>query len=137
MISMAATAGLFGTGLTFSQFVLSLFLLVFGAIAIKVSLNFDINEYLKERQKRYRTKIQNACLHFEFFKDQDGSVNGKSFFISPSGTLNYICQRCGTVRMHLDQDEIRRIGDYYAKNLNEYKKKNDRFYKLLKKSGNA
>lgn len=132
-----ATYGVIGTGLSFSQFIISLLIIVIGTIAIKISFNFDVNDYLKERQKRYSARIKNACLHFEFIKEKDGQVSVKSFFISPSGTSNYICQKCSLVTLHIDQEEMNRMVDYYVKNLKEYKKKNDRFYKLLKKSGNA
>lgn len=129
--------GVFGTGLSFSQFIISLLIIFAGAIAFKISFNFDVNEYLKERQKRYKAKIQNACLHFEFIKDEDGQVKAKLFFVSPPGTLNHICQRCGLVRMHIDEQELQRTIDFYAKDIRAYKKENGKFYKLLKKSGNV
>lgn len=130
------TNEVFGTGLTFAQLIISVVLLVVGTIIVKISLNFDINKYLKERQERYSAKCKNACVHFEFVP-QDSSILVNSFFVSPSGTMNYICQRCGLTRLHLDQEAHQRSVDYYCKNIKEYNKQNKKFHKLLKKSGNV
>lgn len=129
------TSDVLGTGLTFGQLIISVLILIVGTIAVKISFNFDINKYLKERQERYSAKCKNACVHFEFVP-QDNSILVNSFFISPSGTLSSICQRCGLVRLHLDWDAHQRTVDYYGKNIKEYNKQNKRFHKLLKKSGN-
>lgn len=127
-------SGVLGTGLTFVQFITSLLVVIGGAIAIKVTFNFDINKYLKDRQERYHSKCKNACLHFEFVP-KDGQIEVHSFFVSPSGTSSYICQRCGLVRLHLDQAALQRAVDYYGKNIKEYNKQNRKFRKLLKKAG--
>jgi len=129
------THDVLGIGLTFTQLIVSLLVLIIGTIAVKVTFNFDINKYLKTRQERYSAKCKNACTHFEFVPTDDAIVV-RSFFVSPSGTLNYICQRCGLIRLHLDFDAEQRTVDYYSKNINEYHKMNKKFHKLLKKSGN-
>ena len=126
--------GILETGLTFTQFIVSLLIFIAGAIAIKITFNFDVNKYLKDRQERYHSKCKNACLHFEFVPTGD-EIMVNSFFVSPPGTLNYICQKCGLVRLHLDQADLQRTVDYYAKNIKEYNKQNKRFRKLLKKAG--
>lgn len=126
--------GILGTGLTFPQFIIGLLVIIGGAIAIKVTFSFDVNKYLKDRQEKYHSKCKNACVHFEFVPNGD-QIEVHSFFVSPSGILNYICQRCGLVRMHLDQDSIQRTVDYYSKNIKEYNNQNKRFRKLLKKAG--
>lgn len=126
--------GVFGTGLTFAQLIIGVVVFIAGAIAIKISFNFDVNKYLEERQKRYSAKCKNACLHFEFVPHDEGIIVN-SFFISPPGTTNYMCQRCGLVRLHVDQDDMQRRIDYYANHIKEYNKENERFHKLLKKSG--
>ena len=130
------TNDVLGTGLTFTQLIISLLVLIVGTIAVKISFNFDINKYLKEKQGRYSAKCKNACVHFEFVPQGD-SILVNSFFVSPPGTLNYICQRCGLIRIHLNQDAHQRSIDYYIKNIKEYNKQNKRFHKLLKKSGNV
>jgi hypothetical protein len=129
------TNDVFGMGLTFTQLIMSLLVLIVGTIAVKISFNFDINKYLKERQERYSAKCKNACVHFEFVPKGD-SILVNSFFVSPPDTFNYICQRCGLIRIHLDQDSQQRTIDYYGENIKEYYKQNKRFHKLLKKSGN-
>lgn len=123
------------TVLTFTQSIIGLFVLILGVIAIRLTLNFDINEYQKVKQDKYRTKCQNACLHFEFVPQADKTIEAHSFFVSPSGTLSYICQRCGVVLLHLDREATERTYDYYYKNIEEYTKQNKKFHKLLKKAG--
>lgn len=127
-------SGVFGTGLTFTQFILSLLVVICGAIAIKITFNFDINEYLRDRQKKYRAKCKNACLHFEFVANGD-QIEVHSFFVSPPGTLSYICQKCSLVQLHFNQDLMHRTVDYYSKNIKAYIKQSKKFRKLLKKAG--
>lgn len=128
--------GIFGTGLSFTQFLISLIILIIGTIAIKITFNFDINKYMESRQEKYSAKCKNACLHFEFVKKDDG-IEVHSFFVSPSGTLNYICQRCGLIRLHLDREEQERTANYYIKNVKKYNQQNKKFQKLVKKAGYA
>jgi hypothetical protein len=128
------SSGILGTGLTFAQFIASLLVVIGGVIAVKVTFNFDVNKYLKDRQEKYHSKCKNACLHFEFVPADD-QIEVHSFFVSPSGTLSYICQRCGLIQLHLDQDSMHRTVDYYVKNIKEYNKQNKKFRKFLKKAG--
>ena len=128
--------GVFGTHLTFKQFIATLIILIAGSVVIKVTFSFDLNKYMESRLKVYAAKCKNACLHFQFVKDGD-QIGAQSFFVSPAGTLSYICQRCSSVRLNVDEDEMVRTYNYYADHLEEYAKQNKKFSKYLKKSGNA
>jgi hypothetical protein len=127
--------GVFGTGLTFTQLIISAIVFVGGIIAVKITFSLDLNKYLESRNEKHKAKAKNACLHFEFVPKSDNEIVVHSFFVSPSGTANYICQRCGLISLHLDQDSMQRTIDYYVKNIKDYNKQNKKFHKLLKKAG--
>ena len=46
------------------------------------------------RQKRIRTKLQNTCPHIHLSFGQDKTVFFKPLFVSPPGTVNWICGQC-------------------------------------------
>lgn len=122
------------TGLTFWQLFSTLIALVISFVAIKVTLNFDLNRYLENRQKTLMMKLKNFCTHMDLTLRDDGKIEVKSFFISPPGTLQWQCQRCGLMK-HQNDDSEQRMADFYIKNPDEYQKKNRMFTKLLRKSG--
>jgi len=128
-------SGVLGTGLSFAQLMIAAIVFIGGIIAVKITFNFDVNKYLETRNEHYKAKAKNVCLHFEFVPGKNGEIEVRSFFISPPGTSNYICQRCGSIRMHLDQDSMSRTVDYYANNVEAYNKRNREFRKILKKAG--
>lgn len=122
--------------LSFIQIIIIIISLIFGIIAVKVAINFDYNKYLERKDKLLDTKIQNTCLHMELsYDEKQNNIIYKSFFLSPSGTLQWQCQRCGVICNHIDQDEQEKIAQYYLNNMKEYKKQQEKFYKLLKKKG--
>lgn len=116
--------------LTFFQLIIFI-VLTFGGIiatifAIRVSLNWV--DFLEYRRKIQKEKLRALCPHVE------GVVSGKkvgvrSCFISPSGTLDSVCSRCGVVVHHVDEDEIR----YWADNPKELLKREKRFQKAARK----
>jgi len=108
---------------------------IIGTIAIRVTFSFDLNRYFEDKRKRYIPRLQNACTHLEFISDdKTRKVGFQSLFISPPGTLQWQCQRCGLVK-HLQDNEIERQAEYYLQNPDEFKKQNKKFSKLLKKAG--
>lgn len=131
--------GLFNTGVTFWEFVGGVVLLAFSAIAIKITFSFDLNKYLERKDKRLNQKIKNSCTHMrmELMDEKDGKplFSFQSLFESPPGTHQWQCQRCGLVKNH-DNDYEKRA-EYWAKNPDEYTKKNKKFQKLIRKSGAA
>ncbi len=120
--------------LSFEQIVILLILAIIGTVVVKVTFSFDLNRYLESRQKSYIAKLRNACTHLEFFRNNEGQAGFRSFFISPSGTLQWQCQQCGLWK-HLGDNEVNRQADYYSTHPKEFMKQNKKFYKLLKKSG--
>ena len=126
--------GFLNTGLTFTDIILIIWSLVLGVVVIRVSLSFDINKYLDSRKNSFLAKAKNACPHFEFVPHEEG-IKVRSFFVSPSGTPSYVCERCGTVRMQMDNDDFERQVEYYIANQKEYRKRIKNFVKYLRKSG--
>ena len=129
--------GIFNTGLSFWQFIGAVFALTISVITIKVAISFDLNKYLARKDKRLDQKIKNSCTHMNMElvgrEGDEAQYSIQSLFESPPGTHQWQCQRCGLVRNH-DNDYEKRA-EYFAKNPDEYVKKNQKFQKLLKKGG--
>lgn len=120
--------------MTLTQILLTIIAIALSVIAVKVTLSFDINEYLKSRDEKLKGKIRSYCPHVAI-KEIDDKIGIQSTFISPSGTLNWICQRCGLQIFHLDQgDESRRL-KYFLENPKKLTKQDREFQKLAKKAG--
>lgn len=126
-------SGVFNTGFSFWQLIVAIITLVFSFIAVRISLNFDINKYLERRDNKNMQKLKNACTHLEMIPLEDNQFQVQSLFESPSGTLQWQCQRCGLVRNHNNDYESK--AEYFAKHPDEYLKQNNKFSKLLKKCG--
>jgi hypothetical protein len=126
--------GVLNTGLEFWQLIVAILAVIFGAIAVKISFNFDINRYLENREKSNMQKIKNVCPHFEMIPLKNNQIEARSLFISPPGTLQHQCRRCGLIT-YLDIEQHERQAEHYLKNPDEYLKANKKFSKLLKKSG--
>ncbi len=103
-------------------------------VAIKITFTFDINKYLESRKKDLENKIKNYCPH-AYVISVEGGVKVQSAFISPSGTTNYICERCQLVTYHIDEMTERQRVQSFAKDLKEYNKQEKKFQKLLRKAG--
>ena len=76
---------------------------------------------------------RNLCLHMEPFVDDD-KAGFKPFLISPAGTPNYYCQRCGAQFMYVDEEDLERQVEYYLKNPKAYKKRLKQYNKHMKKA---
>ena len=123
----------FHTGLSFWQFIVAILTVTLSIVTIRIGIRFDLNKYLEERDKKIKQRLMNACVHMELIPTKDGKIEVRSFFISPPGTLQWQCQRCGQIRYQADGDWEKEVS-YYLKNLDEYKKQNEKFIKLLKTS---
>lgn len=101
-------------------------------IAVKITFTFDINKYLESRKENIRNKIKNTCTHVKIFKIWE-NIGLASTFISPSWILSYYCEKCWLVKNVINKKEESQRLEYYSNNLNEYKKQEKKFEKLLKK----
>lgn len=71
--------------LSFTQIIIIIISLIFGIIAIKIAINFDINKYLERKDKILVNKIQNTCLHISITHNpKENNYIYKSLFVSPS-----------------------------------------------------
>ena len=70
--------------------------LIAGAFALRATVRFDLNEWLKSRRERKEEKVRSLCPH-AYLAEEEGTIVVHSSFISPSGTLAWQCQRCGAV----------------------------------------
>ncbi len=66
------------------------------AFAIRGSVKFDVNQWLNDRRERIREKIRVLCPH-AFVTVQEEKIVFRSAFVSPFGTYQHRCQRCGVV----------------------------------------
>jgi hypothetical protein len=127
--------GVLNTGLEFWQIVVFLVIAVLSVIAVRITFKFDINKYIDSKKKAYIPKLQNACVHMTFVSNDETKEYGfQSTMISPPGTLQWQCQRCGVITYQRDGD-FERNAEYYLKHTDEFKKKNKLFNKYLKKAG--
>jgi hypothetical protein len=127
--------GVFNTGLSFWQIIGLIFAFTASVVAVKITFNFDFNKYLERRDKKLVQRLKNACTHLEMTPADNNNLQVKSLFESPSGTLQWQCQRCGLVRNH--NNDYKERAEYYAKHPEKYLEQEKKFSKLLKKSGIA
>jgi hypothetical protein len=125
--------GTLSTYLTFWHAVVVFLVAIFGIVAVRISFTFDLNKYLEGRRGSYKAKLRNACTHVELKALEDG-VEGRLLFISPPGTLQWQCQRCGLVR-YINGNEGNEMVKRWIDDIDAYNERNKKFQKLLRKSG--
>lgn len=127
------------TGISFWEMIGGIFAIAISIIAVKIAISFDVNKYLERKDRKLAQRIKNTCPHIymELLGDDGGkpTYNFQSFFEKPYGALQWQCQCCGTVKNH--NNDYGKLAEYYAEKPDEYVKKNIKFKKLLKKSGQA
>lgn len=121
----------FGLGIKFYQLIVLVITIVIGTIAVRISLSFDINKYQENKHNKQLNKLKNICTHHSLVSLGD-SHGMQSLLVSPPGTLQWQCQRCGGAKYFVD-GEIEQMTEYYANNIDEYQKREKRFRKLAKK----
>lgn len=127
--------GFINLGVEFWQIVVGFILLVLSIVAIRVSFQFDVNKYLESRKESSINKLMNVCPHVIYVEAGDGNIGLQSSYVSPPGTVQWRCGRCGHITY--DTGGFKRAVEYYLKNPDEYVKQNDKFIKILKKMGRA
>ena len=102
---------------------------------LRVGVRLDLNELLKDRKKKQRFLAQSACPHMIIEPRDDGTVSVESLYVSPLGTTNWICSKCGFARYDQpDKEEINRIANYYLENSKKYAKALDNYKKHATKA---
>ena len=115
--------------------------IVISVVAIRISINFNLNEFLRDRRQNYIRKARNACPHMELnvldknSGDKKFNVQIRSWFVSPIGSFQYQCQRCGLILDNIDEIDLQKRGGYFIDNPSEYRKTMDKYEKYLRKGG--
>ena len=98
--------------MNFYQIIILIIVGVVSIIAVRISFKFDLNKYLENRRKIKIEQLKNICPHGRIIK-----INNKfafeSFFVSPMGTMNYVCPRCKCV---VGKEDVDRINEIYLTN---------------------
>ena len=67
-------------------------------VALKFTVSFNVNEFIKDRREwKQEVRIANAralCPHVDIV-EEGGEPGIRSTYISPSGTTQWQCQKCG------------------------------------------
>ena len=110
---------------------------VIGAIlgVLSLRVRFDVNEWLRDRHNRRLDQAKNICTHTKINVLADGSAEISSFFRSPSGTTQWMCDRCGLVA--LGEEFAREQMTYWAAHPKRYLEQERRFSRHMKKMGLA
>ena len=117
--------------MNFSESIILIIVIVLSIIAIRISFKFDLNKYLENRRKIKIDQLKNICPHGRITNITDkGVITFESFFVSPVGTMDYICSQCNAV---VGKEHVNRINDRYIKNPNLVFKKQKEFTKKAKK----
>ena len=104
--------------------------LIAAAFAIRATVSFDLNEWLKDRRNQKKEQLRVLCPHVDATQ-QDGQPAVRSTFISPPGTVAWQCQDCGLVTH--DRAWVEEQTAYWANNPNELVERMKKMDKLTKK----
>ena len=116
-----------------SAFFLGLLAVAATVFAIRTTVKFDLNQYLKDRRERAEENLRLLCPHVEPEQDEGGRYIVKSLFASPPGQYHFHCEHCG--RVTNDRDEPRRNAQYWAENPMELIARLEKMQKKAKKLG--
>ena len=101
---------------------------------LKLGIKFDLNKYADSRKKKHRSLAQLYCPHIRLASEKEG-ISYQSLFVSPSGTLDWICTQCGTVtHVPYSEKKTQELAEYYLENSKKYKKRMKKFEHHAKKS---
>lgn len=105
--------------------------MIIGAIAIRFTFKFNLNRYLENRRKIKIDQLKNICPHGRIANiTNDGKVAFESFFVSPVGTMDYICSQCN---VKVGEEQVNRLNERYRNNLDLIYKKQEEFARRVKK----
>ena len=112
---------------------LALLLLAFGAFAVKGTIKFDLNEYLRDRRKRKEDHLRSMCPHAVFSEAGQGQLAVRGTYISPPGTTAWQCQLCG--RWTHDAAQAQEGVAYWAKHPDKLRARQAQISAKAKKLG--
>jgi len=115
--------------MNFSQIIIIIIVIVVSIIAIRISFKFDLNKYLENRRKVKLDRLKNICPHGRIIKEGE-KFGFESFFVSSSGTMDYICSQCNAI---VGKEHVDRINEGYLKNPMLVLEKQKKFIKQAKK----
>ena len=104
-------------------------------VAIRGSIRFNVNEWLKERRHQKEENLRLLCPHVSAEIDENGNTVIRSQYTSPIGTAAYQCEKCGAITH--DPDEPIRQGRYWRDNPKKLVERFDKMKKLAKKLGRS
>lgn len=103
----------------FSKTIALIALLVLAIIAIfKVNIRFDLNAFLATRKAKHALAAQHYCPHMEF--QVDGNIVNQISWLEPIGKSSAVCGNCRLVKSNIDEQKVRRDGEYYLNNPKAY-----------------
>lgn len=101
---------------------------------LRLGIRFDLNKYADSRKKRHHSLAQMYCPHIRLAVEKEG-VSYQSLFVSPPGTLDWVCTQCGVVtHVAYSEQEIKELAEYYLENPRNYASKMKKFEYHAKKS---
>jgi len=117
--------------MTLIELLLIILIIILSFIVIKISLQFDINLYLRDRREIKKNQLKSICPHTRIIDIQGKQIHMQSLFSSPVGTRHFICNQCGLV---VDSDELaNELIARYAKDPMKLMEKQRKFIKSAKK----
>ena len=91
--------------------VLLALLVIATMFAIKGTIKFDLNQYLRDRRAQQEENLRLLCPHIDTWRE-NGKLRIRSTYISPPGATAYQCQLCG--RVTHDQRQIEADMEYWG-----------------------
>jgi len=114
-----------------TEIIVLIIAVVVSIIAIRISFKFDLNKYFEDRRKIKIDQLRNICPHGRIANITDkGVITFESFFVSPVGTMDYICSQCNAI---VGKEHMNRINERYKENPAIVLEKQKKFAKQMKK----
>ena len=119
--------------MTFIEVVILCFLGILAICAIRIafSFKFDVVKWREMKYKKIKEQARMLCTHTNLTNATEKGFEVESHFVSPSGTFDWICQRCGT-RVHA-KEEVDRITQHWAENPMAWVKQDKQRNKVVEK----
>ncbi len=112
---------------------ITLLSLAFSVCVLRLVLTLNINELFRDRDERRDKRLRALCTH-TILSPAAGNIRYESLAWSPSGTIQAQCTRCGMVFIGGLQ-QAAEVGTAWAHNPLAWSKQEQKFQKLLKRSG--